>query len=183
MDPRAKGPALTERRVDAILGSAADLPVSLGRRGIRTRVLTFAELGVPAVGFTIVAHTDTIRDRPDLVRRLVAASVRGLRRPPRASPRRPCAPSPASRRSSTRDVARQQLAVDLSFLFSAANVRRRIGYGPPEDWQATLDILKRHRELEHGTAGRDLLHERVRAVKVGCAWSGELAAGAGRAGA
>ena len=133
--------------MDAILGSAADLPVSLGLRGIRTRVLTFAELGVPAVGFTIVAHTDTIRDRPDLVRRLVAASVRGFE----AASREPEAAVRAIARVAPlvdADVARQQLAVDLSFLFSAANVRRRIGYGPPEDWQAMLDILKRHRELD-----------------------------------
>jgi NitT/TauT family transport system substrate-binding protein len=147
MDPRAKGPALTERRVDAVLGSAADLPVTLGLRGFRTRVLTFAELGVPAVGFTIIAHPDTIRDRPDVVRRLVAASLRGFEEASRAPD--------AAVRALTRlaplveaEAARHQLTVDLSFLFSPANVRRRIGYGPPEDWQATLDTLKRYRELD-----------------------------------
>jgi NitT/TauT family transport system substrate-binding protein len=147
MDPRAKGPALTERRVDAILGSAADLPVALGLRGIRTRALTFAELGVPAVGFTVVAHTDTIRDRPDLVRRLVAGTVRGFEdasREPDAAVRALARVAPLV----DVEVARHQLAVDLSFLFSSANISRRIGHGPPEDWRAMLAVLKRLREID-----------------------------------
>ena len=147
MDPKAKGPALAERRVDAILGSAADLPVTLGLRGIRTRVLTFTEVGVPAVGFTIIAHPDTIRDRPDVVRKLVAASVRGFEE----AAREPEAAVRALARLASLlevDAARQQLLVDLSFVFSPANVRRRLAYGPPEDWQATLDALKRYRELD-----------------------------------
>jgi NitT/TauT family transport system substrate-binding protein len=147
MDPRAKGPALTERRVDAVLGSAADLPVTLGLRGFRTRVLTFAELGAPAIGFTIITHVDTIRDRPDLVRRLVAASLRGFAeaaRDPEAAIRALVRLAPLVDAES----ARHQLSVDLSFLFSPANVRRRLGYGPPEDWQAMLSLLRRHRGLE-----------------------------------
>jgi len=147
MDPRAKGPALTEGHVDAILGSAADLPVTLGLRGIRTRVLTFADLGVPAVGFTIVAHTDTIRERPDLVRRVVAASTRGFAdavREPDAAVRAIGRLAPMVDAT----TARAQLSVDLSFLFSPANVSRRVGFGPPEDWRATLDLLKRYREID-----------------------------------
>jgi NitT/TauT family transport system substrate-binding protein len=147
MDPRAKGPALTEGRVDAILGSAADLPVTLGVRGVRTRVLTFADLGVSAVGFTIIAHIDTIRDRPGVIRRLVAASVRGFEdavREPDAAVRAIVRLAPLVDAA----TARLQLPVDLAFLFSPANVARRIGFGPPEDWQGTLDLLKRYREID-----------------------------------
>jgi NitT/TauT family transport system substrate-binding protein len=147
MDPKAKMSALTQRQVDAVLGSAADIPVTLGLRGIRTKVLTFAEMGVSTVGFTIAAHEDTIRDKPELVRRVVAASVRGVEEAARE-------PEPAvqalARIAPLVDitVARQQLAVDLSFLFSPANGRRRVGYSPPEDWEAMLEILKAHRAIE-----------------------------------
>jgi NitT/TauT family transport system substrate-binding protein len=147
MDPKAKMSALAQRQVDAILGSAADIPVTLGLRGIRTKVLTFAEMGVPAVGFTIAAHEDTIRDRPDLVRRVVAASIRGFEEAARD-------PEPAVQALGLvaplvdLGAARQQLAVDLSFLFSPANSRRRVGYSPPEDWEATLSLLKKHRAIE-----------------------------------
>ena len=162
MDPKAKGPALAERRVDAVLGSAADLPVTLGLRGIRTRVLTFTEVGVPAVGFTIIAHPDTIRDRPDVVRKLVVASVRGFEeaaREPEAAVRALARLAPLLEV----DAARQQLLVDLSFLFSPANVRRRMAYGPPRlagDPRRAQAVPR----ARHGAARRGLLHERVRAV-------------------
>ena len=46
------------------------------------------------------------------------------------------------------EVARRQLSVDLSFLFSDANVRQKIGWGPPEDWQATLELMRRYLDLQ-----------------------------------
>lgn len=146
MDPKAKMSALTQRQVDAVLGSAADIPVTLALRGIRTKVLTFAEMGVPAIGFTIVAHEDTIRDRPDLVRRVVAASIRGFEE---ASRDPEAAVHALGQLAPLVDLAaaRQQLAVDLSFLFSPANARRRVGYGPAEDWAAMLAVLRRHFDL------------------------------------
>jgi NitT/TauT family transport system substrate-binding protein len=146
MDPKAKMSALTQRQVDAVLGSAADIPVTLALRGIRTKVLTFAELGVPAVGFTIVSHEDTIRDRPDLVRRVVAASVRGFEEAalePDAAIRALSGLAPLV----DPEGARQQLTVDLSFLLSPANTRRRVGYGVAEDWEATLNVLRRYHDL------------------------------------
>lgn len=147
MDPKAKMSALAQRQVDAVLGSAADIPVTLGLRGVRTKVLTFAELGVPAVGSTIAAHEDTIRERPDLVRRVVAASIRGFEE----AARDPEQAAQALGRIAPLvelGTARQQLAVDLSFMFSSANGRRRVGYSPPEDWETTLGLLKKHRAIE-----------------------------------
>jgi NitT/TauT family transport system substrate-binding protein len=152
MDPKAKMSALAQRQVDAVLGSAADIPVTLGLRGVRTKVLTFAELGVPSVGFTIAAHEDTIRDRPDLVRRVVAASVRGFEEAaldPEAAVRALGALAPLVDPA----TARQQLAVDLSFLFSPANVRRRVGYGPPEDWEAMLKLMRQYHHVPGALPG------------------------------
>jgi NitT/TauT family transport system substrate-binding protein len=147
MDPRAKGPALTERHVDAVLGSAADLPITLGLRGFRTHVMTYRELGVPAVGFAVIAHEDTIVRRPDLVRRVVAGSVRGFedaRRDPQSAIAALLRLAPLVDTA----AARQQLAVDLSFLFSAANVRQKVGWGPADDWQATLDLMRRYLDVQ-----------------------------------
>jgi NitT/TauT family transport system substrate-binding protein len=38
--------------------------------------------------------------------------------------------------------------VDLGLLFSAANKQKKVGFGPPEDWEATLDVLKKYRGVE-----------------------------------
>ena len=116
-------------------------------KGFKTRVLKFSDLGVPTVGFTILAHQDTIRDRPDLVRKVVAASIKGFEdaaKDPEAAVQALMKMAPLA----DAEVIRRQLAVDLSFLFSAANTAKKIGFGPPEDWQATLELLKKYRGLE-----------------------------------
>ena len=117
------------------------------RRGPRKRCRPVRGPRQAAVGFTIVAHTDTIRERPDLVRRVVAATLRGFAdaaREPDAAVRAVTRLAPMVDAA----TAGAQLPVDLSFLFSPANAGRRVGFGPPEDWRATLDLLKRYREID-----------------------------------
>ena len=46
------------------------------------------------------------------------------------------------------DVVKKQLLVDLSLVFSPANTGKRLGWGPPADWQSTIDLLKQYRGLE-----------------------------------
>ena len=76
--PQAKIPAVTEKQVDALLGGADDQAISIEAKGMKTRALKFGDLGVPLIGFAILAHQDTIKDRPDLVRKVVAASLEGV---------------------------------------------------------------------------------------------------------
>ena len=38
--------------------------------------------------------------------------------------------------------------MDLGLLFSAANKQKRLGFGPPEDWEATLETSKKHRGVD-----------------------------------
>jgi NitT/TauT family transport system substrate-binding protein len=147
MDPKGKIPAVTEKRADALLGGADDQPITMEVKGFKTRVLKFSDLGVPTVGFTILAHQDTIKERPDLVRKVVAASIRGFQdaqKDPEAAVKALMKLAPLA----DAEVVRRQLAVDLSLLFSAANTQKRVGYGPPEDWQATLELLRKYRGLE-----------------------------------
>lgn len=147
MDPKAKIPAVTEKRADALLGGADDQAIAMEVKGFKTRVLRFADMGVTSVGFTILAHQDTIRDRPDLVRKVVAASVKGFEealRDPEAAVAALLKLAPLA----DRETVRRQLAVDLGMLFSASNPQKRLGWGPPDDWAATLDLLKKYRGLE-----------------------------------
>ena len=147
MDPKAKIPAVTEKQAHALLGGADDQPINMEVKGFKTRVLKFSELGVPSVGFTVFAHQDTIKERPDLVRKVVAASVKGFEdavKDPEAAVTALMKLAPLA----DREVVRRQLAVDLALLFSAANTQKRVGFGPPEDWQATLEILKKYRGVE-----------------------------------
>ncbi len=147
MAPQAKIPAVTERQVDALLGGADDQALTIEAKGFKTRALKFVDMGVPLVGFTIFAHQDTIKERPDLVRKVVAASIKGFE----DALREPEAAVAAVKKIAPlvdTDVVRRQLAVDLALLFGKANPQKRVGYGPPEDWAETLELLKKYRGLE-----------------------------------
>ena len=147
MAPQAKIPAVTEKQVDALLGGADDQAITIEAKGFKTRAVKFGDLGVPLVGFTILAHQDTIKERPDLVRKVVAASLKGFQ----DALKDPDAAVAAVRKIAPlvdAEVVKKQLAVDLSLLFSKANPQKRLGWGPPEDWQSTLDLLKQYRDLQ-----------------------------------
>jgi NitT/TauT family transport system substrate-binding protein len=145
--PQAKIPAVTEKQVDALLGGADDQAISIEAKGMKTRALKFGELGVPLIGFAILAHQDTIKDRPDLVRKVVAASLKGWQ----DALKDPDAAVAAVKKIAPlvdADVVKKQLLVDLSLVFSQANTEKRLGWGPPADWQSTIDLLKQYRGLE-----------------------------------
>ncbi len=147
MAPQAKIPAVTEKQADALLGGADDQAIAIEAKGFKTRALKFGDLGVPLIGFTILVHQDTIKERPDLVRKVVAASIKGFE----DALKDPDAAVAAVKKIAPlvdAEVVRKQLAVDLSLLFSKANAQKRIGWGPPEDWQATVELLKQYRGLE-----------------------------------
>jgi NitT/TauT family transport system substrate-binding protein len=145
--PQAKIPAVTEKQVDALLGGADDQAISIEAKGMKTRALKFGDLGVPLIGFAILAHQDTIKDRPDLVRKVVAASLKGWQ----DALKDPDAAVAAVKKIAPlvdTDVVKKQLLVDLALVFSPANTEKRLGWGPPSDWQSTIALLKQYRGLE-----------------------------------
>ncbi len=146
MDARAKVPAVTERRVDALLGGADDQALAIESQGFKTRSLKFSDMGVTSVGFTILTHVDLIKEKPDLVRRVVAASIKGwedaLKDPDAAvEALKKIAPL------ANPGIVKRQLEVDLALLFSQNNPQRRFGYAPPRDWEMTYDVLKKYRGM------------------------------------
>ena len=88
VDPAAKVVTVLEKRVDALLGGADDQFFLIKYKGAEPAALRYADHGANIVGMTIVTTGDTIKTKPDLVRRFVRASVRrGTRR--RRIPARP----------------------------------------------------------------------------------------------
>ena len=72
MDGTAAPAALREGRVDVMLWGASDQAASLRSIGIPARATMFAELGVPTLGSGVVVHPDTIKESPDLCRKIIA---------------------------------------------------------------------------------------------------------------
>ena len=76
VDPAAKVVAVLEKKADALLGGADDQFFLIKYRGQEPHALRYADHGANIVGMTILAKQDTIKAKPDMVRRFVKASVR-----------------------------------------------------------------------------------------------------------
>ena len=72
--------SLMSRKVHAIATYVTTLPsyeIQAKRQGEEVAVLSFADFGVDGYGAGLIATDQMIRDKPDLVRRFVHASIRG----------------------------------------------------------------------------------------------------------
>ncbi|BCX18816.1 MAG: sulfonate ABC transporter substrate-binding protein [Geminicoccaceae bacterium] len=146
MDPPAKVPATLEGRTDALLGGIDDQFFLIEQQGRKAVGLRFADLGVNTVGMTIHAHEDTIRDRPDLVRRFVKGTVCAWEAA-KADPDAAVAAALKVKPDLDRDSTKKQLLVDLGLLESPATKGKGIGYAAAEDWERTKELLVQYRDL------------------------------------
>lgn len=147
MDPPAKPVALMEKKVDALLGGASDQFWLVKYKGFKPTRLMFADIGVDTIGMTLHAHTDTLKENPDLVRRFVKASIRSweaAQQDPAAAAKAAVKAKPDLNASSTED----QLRTNLTQLHSKNSQGKSIGYSAPQDWEHTMTLLKKYRDLQ-----------------------------------
>jgi len=147
MDPPAKPVAVMEKKVDALLGGASDQFWLIKYKGFNPRMIKFADVGVDTVGMTINAHVDTLKDHPDMVRRFVKATIRSweaAKQDPAAAVRAALKVKPDLNASSTED----QLRTNLDELFSKNSKGQQVGYSSPEDWNHTLALMKKYRDMQ-----------------------------------
>jgi NitT/TauT family transport system substrate-binding protein len=147
MDPPAKPAALMEKKVDALLGGASDQYWLIKYKGFKPTMLKYADIGVDTIGMTIHAHMDTLKEKPDLVRRFVKATIRSweaAQKDPAATVKAALKVKPDLNAASTED----QLRTNLGELFSANTQGKSIGYSAPQDWEHTMDLLKKYRDLQ-----------------------------------
>jgi NitT/TauT family transport system substrate-binding protein len=148
VDPAAKVVSVLEKRVDALLGGADDQFFLIKYQGQEPAALRYADYGANIVGMTITARADTIAKQPDLVRRFLKASVKSweeAKKNPDAAVDAAMKAKPDLNRASTMD----QMKVDFD-LMDSKNSKGRVGYGAKEDWEATLDLLKKYRDVDAG---------------------------------
>jgi NitT/TauT family transport system substrate-binding protein len=146
VDPAAKVVSVLEKRADALLGGADDQFFLIKYRGHEPAALRFADWGANIVGMTILTQEATIKAKPELVRRFVHATVRSwdeAKKNPDAAVDSALKVKPDLNRQSTRD----QMMVDFE-LMDSKNSRGRTGLSAQADWDQTLDLLKKYRELK-----------------------------------
>ena len=70
-------PALLQGQVDAVLGSIDAYQIQAESQGAQLDVYRFADYGVPTVSTSMFASNDYLKSNPDVVRKFVAASLKG----------------------------------------------------------------------------------------------------------
>jgi NitT/TauT family transport system substrate-binding protein len=141
IDPSALVGTLLEKKVDAILAGADFQSVQMRDRGHAIRDIFYRDVGVPTVGLSVIARDDRIKERTDLYRRFVAASLRGWE----AARKNPEAASAAVVKqfpTATQDQILKQLKVDLMLV--CAPGAKSLGRVPDANWNLTYDLLTQY---------------------------------------
>ena len=70
-------PSLLQGQVDAILGSVDAYQIQLEAQGAQTDNYMFADHGVPTVSTSIFASNSYIKNNPEVIKKFIAASLKG----------------------------------------------------------------------------------------------------------
>ncbi len=136
-----------------ILGGLDDKPAEIKANGGAAPVtFAYSDYGVAQVGYCMSTKTDTVKNKPDLVKRFMAATVRAYKE---------TAQNPDEAINSMADIvggtmadekgkaqARAVLDVTLSILYSPNNKEKRLGYNVPADWDSMLSLMKQYNGLK-----------------------------------
>jgi NitT/TauT family transport system substrate-binding protein len=140
LDSNAALAAFRADRVDAAFCGVSDQPVTLRNAGFKTKFLTFAEMGVPTLGQGVFTHADTIKERPDLVRRFVAATQRSWQ----AALEDPGMAVKALVRYAETPVNEAVLRGGLEVFQGLSTKTNPIGFIEPEAMERSLEMLKKY---------------------------------------
>lgn len=140
MDGSAAIAALRSGLVHASFGGASDQPVTLRNAGFKAKCLTFAELGVPTLGSAVITHVDTIKDKRDLVRRVVLATQKSWD----AGLKNPEAAVQSLMKISDTPLNVNVLRGGLQVFQGLATNTQPIGYIEPIAMAKSLDLLKQY---------------------------------------
>ena len=69
---------LTEKKVDAVAQDPQTIMVPLAEKGVETQMMYFRDNGVALVSFGLIANEEKLKANPDLYKRFVVASLKGL---------------------------------------------------------------------------------------------------------
>lgn len=140
LDGTAAVAALRTGRVDVAFCGVSDQPVTLRTAGLKAKSITFAELGVPTLGSALITHVDVIKEKPDLVRRMVAATQKSWQ----AALKDPEAAIRALTRVAETPLNLNLLRDSLLVFQALATNVEPLGRIEPEAMQSTLDLLKQY---------------------------------------
>lgn len=109
-------------------------------------VFNYSDYGVGVLNMVILTHNDTIQQKPDLVKKFLAATMRGysdMVSDPQAAADDFMKHNP----SYDKTVLDGQLKATLPLLHSQATEGKPLGFMADSDWTSTLDTLQKYAHL------------------------------------
>jgi NitT/TauT family transport system substrate-binding protein len=143
LDPATKVAALAQGRIDVILGGTPGEPVALRLAGFPAKTMLYSELGVPTLGQGISVSKKLLEEKPDLVRRFVAATKRSwieTMKNPRA------ALDAMVDRTDMQD-RRPYLEMGYAALSQVLIRQQDFGFTPPTAMSETVSLLEKYSNL------------------------------------
>jgi len=136
-----------------ILGGLDDKPAEIKANGGADPVtFPYSDYGVNQVGYCISTRTDTVKNKPDLVKRFVAATIKSYNAAEKDPDAAVNAMADIVGGSMASDEGKAQaravLDVTLSVLYSKANTDRKLGLNVPSDWSDMIDLMKKYNDLD-----------------------------------
>jgi len=152
LDSTAKVASLLQHRVDAITGLMSDECVHLRQQEGAEKItcMPVADFGVNAIGAGLITNDDLIKQNPDLIRRFVRASLKGLAE---AVQHPADAAAIGKKRFSLADakVLQAQIESVALSLHTANSKGHPLGWMAEADWQATINTLRSYMGLTSAT--------------------------------
>ena len=136
-----------------ILGGLDDKPAEIKANGGDDPVtFPYSDYGVNQVGYCISTHTDTVKNKPDLVKRFVEATIRSYaeaeKNPDAAVNSMADIVGGPMAEDEGRAQARAVLDVTLGVLYSGANSDKTLGLNVASDWKDMVDLMKKYNDLD-----------------------------------
>ena len=136
-----------------MLGGLDDKPAEIRANGGEQPVaFPYSSYGVNQVGYCIVAHKDTVKNNPDLVKRLMQATVKSYKEAEANPEAAVAAMADIVGGTMNEDAGKAQalevLKVTLSILYSDANKDKVLGLNVDSDWADMVDLMKKYNGLD-----------------------------------
>ena len=136
-----------------MLGGLDDKPAEIKANGGAAPVtFAYSDYGVNQVGYCIVANTDTVKNKPDLVKRFMAATMKAYKdteaNPDAAIASMADIVGGSMAEDAGKAQARAVLDVTLGVLYSKANKDKVLGLNVASDWDDMLALMKNYNDLK-----------------------------------
>jgi NitT/TauT family transport system substrate-binding protein len=140
----AKLPAMVNGQIDWMTNFSFTKAAELDEQGVKYNMILYSDY-LTILGHGLLASTRTIEEKPDLVRKFITASMRGLQEAlddPKAAVAAMVKAHPELSDKSA--LLEKQLAGMADFVHTDSSEGKPLGWQAPQDWDATVAFLKEY---------------------------------------